>query len=69
MLIPYQCVKASLPHETIAIVADPHEISNVSGLEELAFMLSSSKNYTLSIYYIFYVTKLCAIYKIRRIAY
>ena len=44
MLLTYQFTKVSLPHGTIAIVADPHEISNVSGLEELAFMLSSSEN-------------------------
>ena len=32
-------------------VTDPHEISNVAGLEGLDFMLETTKNLTLSVYF------------------
>ena len=33
------------------VVTDPHEISNVAGLEGLDFMLETTKNLTLSVYF------------------
>ena len=41
--------QAVLPHGTTAVVTDPHEISNVAGLEGLDFMLEATKNLTLSV--------------------
>ena len=43
--------QAVLPHGTTAVVTDPHEISNVAGLEGLDFMLEATKNLTLSVYF------------------
>ena len=43
--------QAVLPHGTTAVVTDPHEISNVVGLEGLDFMLETTKNLTLSVYF------------------
>lgn len=43
--------QAVLPHGTTAVVTDPHEISNVAGLEGLDFMLETTKNLTLSVYF------------------
>lgn len=43
--------QAVLPHGTTVVVTDPHEISNVAGLEGLDFMLETTKNLTLSVYF------------------
>ena len=43
--------QAVLPHGTTAVVTDPHEISNVAGLEGLDFMLETTNNLTLSVYF------------------
>ena len=43
--------QAVLPHGTTAVITDPHEISNVAGLEGLDFMLETTKNLTLSVYF------------------
>ena len=43
--------QAVLPHGTTAVGTDPHEISNVAGLEGLDFMLETTKNLTLSVYF------------------
>ena len=43
--------QAVLPHGTTAVVTDPHEISNVAGLEGLDFMRETTKNLTLSVYF------------------
>ena len=43
--------QAVLPHGTTAVVTDPHEISNVAGLEGLDFMLETTKNLTFSVYF------------------
>ena len=37
--------QAVLPHGTTAVVTDPHEISNVAGLEGLDFMLETTKKF------------------------
>ncbi len=42
MMIPSELASALLVHGTTAIVADPHEIANVRGLEGIRFMLSQS---------------------------
>lgn len=43
--------QAVLPHGTTAIITDPHEISNVAGLDGLEFMLETTKDLTLSVYF------------------
>lgn len=40
-----------LPHGTTAVITDPHEISNVAGTDGLDFMLETTKDLTLSIYF------------------
>lgn len=42
MLTPVGFAQAVLPHGTTAVICDPHEIVNVSGLVGLDFMLKSS---------------------------
>jgi len=43
--------QAVLPYGTTAIITDPHEISNVVGLDGLEFMLETTKDLTLSVYF------------------
>ena len=43
--------QAVLPHGTTAVVTDPHEISNVAGTAGLDFMLETTKDLALSIYF------------------
>ena len=43
--------QAVLPHGTTAVVTDPHEISNVAGTEGLDFMLETTKDLALSVYF------------------
>ena len=51
MLTPAAFAAAALPHGTTAVVADPHEIANVAGLEGLRFMVENSKELPLDFYY------------------
>ena len=39
MLTPCELAKISLPHGTTAVVADPHEIANVCGVDGISYML------------------------------
>ena len=43
MLTPPEFAKAVLPHGTVRIIADPHEIANVCGTDGIRFMLDVSK--------------------------
>ena len=43
--------QAVLPHGTTAVITDPHEISNVAGTDGLDFMLKTTKDLTLSVYF------------------
>ena len=52
MLRPAQFSKVCLPHGTTAVVADPHEIANVSGLPGIAYMLEASEGLPMTIYYV-----------------
>ncbi len=40
-----------LPHGTTTIITDPHEIANVSGLDGIEFMLETTKDLSLSVYF------------------
>lgn len=52
-LSPSAFSDAVVPTGTTTVIADPHEICNVSGLAGLDYMLSSSENIPLSVYYMF----------------
>ena len=43
--------QAVLPHGTTAVITDPHEISNVASTDGLDFMLETTKDLTLSVYF------------------
>lgn len=43
--------RAVLPHGTTAVITDPHEISNVAGTDGLEFMLETTKDLALSVYF------------------
>jgi adenine deaminase len=51
MLTPSAFAAVAVPHGTTAVVADPHEIVNVSGLEGFRFMVEASRGLPLDIFY------------------
>ena len=50
MVTPGQFAKAVLPHGTTTIVADPHEIANVCGLDGIRYMLEQSSELPLEMF-------------------
>ncbi|MGC9311615.1 MAG: adenine deaminase [Sediminispirochaetaceae bacterium] len=48
---PAQFAKAVLPRGTTAVIADPHEIANVRGLEGIEYMLEASRGLPLSVFF------------------
>lgn len=50
MLPPAEYARAVVPRGTTAVVADPHEIANVLGLEGIRFMLESSRHCPLDVF-------------------
>ena len=48
---PEQEGRMLVPHGTAAIIADPHEIANVCGLDGLRYMLEAAKGTKLNIFY------------------
>jgi len=51
MVTPSEFAKAVLPHGTTTIIADPHEIANVCGINGINFMLNESKSIPLKTYF------------------
>ena len=51
MLLPSRLAAALLPHGTTTIVADPHEIGNVMGIEGIKFMLKESASAPIDIFF------------------
>jgi adenine deaminase len=51
MLLPSGLASALLPHGTTALVADPHEIANVMGIEGIRFMLMESEGLPLDMFF------------------
>ncbi len=51
MLIPYELSKALIPEGTTVIIADPHEIANVCGINGIKFLIKNSENLTLDFYF------------------
>ncbi len=50
MLPPPQFARAVLPHGTTTVVADPHEIANVLGLDGIRYMLAASQDLPLGVF-------------------
>lgn len=50
-LLPYEFAKVAIPHGTSLIVADPHEIVNVAGVDGLNFILETSKDLPLDFFF------------------
>ena len=52
MLTPAEFVKVAIPNGTTTIIADPHEIANVSGADGIKYMLRLSFYYVpLNVFY------------------
>ena len=51
MLTPPEFAKAVLPQGTVRIIADPHEIANICGLDGINYMLEESKSLPMDIFY------------------
>lgn len=50
MLLPSEFAKLVIPSGTTTVIADPHEISNVMGLQGISFMREATKNLPLDVY-------------------
>ncbi|MDP4143350.1 MAG: adenine deaminase [Bacillota bacterium] len=51
MVTPSEFAKAVIPYGTTTIIADPHEIANVCGINGIQFMLNQSKALPLNVYF------------------
>jgi adenine deaminase len=51
MVPPNEFARAVVPHGTTTVVADPHEIANVLGLEGIRYMLNMAKYNPLDVYF------------------
>ena len=51
LLCPTRFTEAALAHGTTAVVADPHEIANVLGMEGVRYMVEEAERCPLRIYY------------------
>ena len=51
MLVPAAFAAASVPHGTIGVVADPHEIANVLGIRGVEYMIENGKNVPLKFWF------------------
>lgn len=51
MVTPVEFAKAVLPYGTTTIIADPHEIANVCGINGIHFMLDQSSELPLNMYF------------------
>jgi adenine deaminase len=51
LLSPEQFARLVVPYGTTTIVADPHEIANVSGLDGIRYMIDASRDVPLDVWY------------------
>jgi adenine deaminase len=51
MMIPSQYARVVVPRGTTCVIADPHEIANVKGIEGIKFMIKDSKRAPLKVYF------------------
>jgi len=52
MLKPIEFAKAVIPHGTTAVITDPHEMANVSGLDGIEYMMEASVGLPLDVYFV-----------------
>ena len=50
MLLPSGLASVCVPHGTTSVIADPHEIANVCGVDGIKFMLEASEGIPLGVY-------------------
>ncbi|MBQ2868105.1 MAG: adenine deaminase [Firmicutes bacterium] len=50
MLTPAELARTCVPHGTTTIVADPHEIANVAGVDGIRYMLEASEGLPMTVY-------------------
>ncbi|MHC0038763.1 adenine deaminase [Pseudoneobacillus sp. C159] len=51
MVTPREFAKVVVPHGVTTVIADPHEIANVSGAAGIQFMIDHAKNIPLNVYF------------------
>ncbi|MDI6806853.1 MAG: adenine deaminase [Candidatus Aenigmarchaeota archaeon] len=51
MLTPSKFAEVVIPHGTVAVISDPHEIANVLGVKGIEFMIEDSKKVPLKIFF------------------
>ena len=51
MLSPSSFARAVIPHGTAAVISDPHEIANVSGIRGIKWMIEDSKGLPMDIFF------------------
>ena len=51
MVSPYQYARTVIMHGTTAVIADPHEIANVMGVDGVAYMIQASEGLPVGIFY------------------
>ncbi len=51
MMKPVEFAKAVLPHGTTAVITDPHEITNVCGVDGIEYMLRATHGLPLDVYF------------------
>ncbi|MFH1210934.1 MAG: adenine deaminase [archaeon] len=51
LLTPSRFAEAVLPHGTVAVVSDPHEIANVLGIKGVEFMIDDAKKSPLKVFF------------------
>lgn len=51
MVTPEEFEKCVVPHGTLAVVTDPHEIANVAGTDGIRYMLDRTKGLALEVYF------------------
>lgn len=50
LVTPAEFARAVLPHGTVAVVTDPHEIANVMGIDGISYMLQSTEGLPVAVY-------------------
>lgn len=51
MVTPWELARVVVPKGTTTIIADPHEIANVCGLQGLDFMMSATENLPINVFF------------------
>lgn len=51
LVSPAQYERGALPHGTVAVFADPHEIANVAGVDGLDYIMALTKDLDLHVYF------------------